>query len=180
MKIWYFVNNCLIKARIKKIILHMCDTYNRQVEQKPGGRGRGRKWATLGVHPLSWLLSNNRIEMVPFVSVPHTSSNRLLLSNQNKGCTPCVAHSLTLPLGPALLNLWNYNYLKHSTFRFNFIDFQLYIDFPFQFCVFTVKSPSVTQRSVSQENAYKKSLNPSPFLHKTIGSDNSFTLISGF
>ena len=79
--------------------------HNWQVEQKPGGRGR--EWATLGVHPLSWLLSNNRLEKVPFVSVPHTSSNRLLLSNQDKGCTPSVAHhSLTLPLGPALLNLW--------------------------------------------------------------------------
>ena len=77
-----------------------------QVEQKPGGRGRGREWATLGVHPLSWLLSSNRLEKVPFVSVPHTSSNRLLLSNQDKGCTPSVAHSLPLPLGPALLNLW--------------------------------------------------------------------------
>ena len=79
-----------------------------QVEQKPGGRGRGRgrEWATLGVHHLSWLLSNNRLEKVPFVSVPHTSSNRLLLSNQDKGCTPSVAHSLALPLGPALLNLW--------------------------------------------------------------------------
>ena len=32
---------------------------------------------------------------------------------------------------------------------------------------FTVKSPSVTQRSVSQENAF----------NKTIGSNNSFTLI---
>ena len=61
--------------------------------------------STLGVHPLSWLLSNNRLEKVPFVSVPHTSSNRLLLSNQDKGCTPSVAHSLALPLGPALLNL---------------------------------------------------------------------------
>ena len=30
----------------------------------------------------------------------------LLLSNQDKGCTPSVAHSLPLPLGPALLNLW--------------------------------------------------------------------------
>ena len=77
-----------------------------QVEQKPGGRLRGREWATLGVHPLSWLLSNNRLEKVPFVSVPHTSSNRLLLSNQDKGCTSSVAHSLALPLGPALLNLW--------------------------------------------------------------------------
>ena len=57
------------------------------------------------LHPLSWLLSNDRLEKVPFVSVPHTSSNRLLLSNQDKGCTPSVAHSLPLPLGPALLNL---------------------------------------------------------------------------
>ena len=81
-------------------------TVTRQVEQKPGGRGRGREWATLGVHPLSWLLSNNRLEKVPFVSVPNTSSNRLLLSNQVKGCTPSVAHSLALPLGPALLNIW--------------------------------------------------------------------------
>ena len=45
------------------------------------------------------------------------------------------------------------------------------------FAFFTVKSPSVTQRSVSQENAYKKSLNTSPLFHKTIGSYNSFTLI---
>ena len=66
----------------------------------PRGRARGRK--ILGVHPLSWLLSNNRLEKVPFVSVPHTSSNRLLLSNQDKVCTPRVAHSLALPLGPAL------------------------------------------------------------------------------
>ena len=78
---------------------------NRQVEQKQGGRGR--EWVTLGLHPLSWLLSNNQLEKVPFVSVPHTFSNRLLLiSNQDKGCTPSVAHSLPLPLGPALLNLW--------------------------------------------------------------------------
>ena len=95
-------------------ILIMCHSYScilsewhiRQVEQKPGGRGSGREWATLGVHPLSWLLSNNRLEKLPFVSVPHTSSNWLLLSNQDKGCTPSVAHSLALPLGPALLNLW--------------------------------------------------------------------------
>ena len=39
----------------------------------PRGRARGRK--ILGVHPLSWLLSNNRLEKVPFVRVPHTSSN---------------------------------------------------------------------------------------------------------
>ena len=57
VKFWYFVNNCLIKAWILKILLNTCDTYN-------------------------------------------------------------------------------YDYLKYSTFRFNFIDFQLYIDFSFQFCFF--------------------------------------------
>ena len=62
----------------------------------------------------SWLLSNNRLEKVPFVSVLHTSSNRLLLSNQDKGCTPSVAHSLPLPLGPALLNLWTVNCVMHD------------------------------------------------------------------
>ena len=33
-----------------------------------------------------------------------------------------------------MCDTYNYDYLKNSTFRFNFIDFQ--IDFPFQFCVF--------------------------------------------
>ena len=43
----------------------------------------------------------------------------------------------------------------------------------------TVKSPNVrpTQRSVSQENAFKKSKNMLPFFRKTTGSNNSFTLI---
>ena len=107
--------NCLVLSRgaqeacplmlcltsIRPLSCHILERFSRA-----GPRGRGREWATLGVHPLSWLLSNNRLEKVPFVSVLHTPSNRLLLSNQDKGCTPCVAHSLPLPLGPALLNLW--------------------------------------------------------------------------
>ena len=97
------------KSQILKILrvtsIQHQGVYTRQVEQKPGGRGRGREWASLGVHPLSWLLSNNWLEKVSFVSVPHTSSNRLLLSNQDKGCTPTLA----LPLGPALLNLRTLN-----------------------------------------------------------------------
>ena len=80
----------------------------------------------LGVHPLSWLLSNNRLEKVPFESVPHTSSNRLLLSNQDKGCNPSVAHSLALPLDLALLNLWTmqnaYTYNIGNTFIRNIQD----------------------------------------------------------
>ena len=48
------------------------------------------------------------------------------------------------------------DYLQHITFRFNLIDFQSNTDFPSKFCVF-FKSPSVTQRPVSQENAFKKS-----------------------
>ena len=44
------------------------------------------------------------------------------------------------------------------------------------FAFFTVESPSVTERPVSQENAFEKSKNPSPFSRKTISLDNSFTL----
>ena len=33
--------------------------------------------------------------------------NRLLLSYQDKGCTPSVAHSLALPLGPGLYHVSN-------------------------------------------------------------------------
>ena len=64
-----------------------------------GPRGRAREWATLGVHPLSWLLSNNRLEEVCGTLTKGTFSSRLLLSNQDKGCTPSVAHSLPLPPG---------------------------------------------------------------------------------
>ena len=73
---------------------------------RAGPRGRGREWVTLGVHPLSWLLSNNRLEEVCGTLTKGIFSSRLLLSNQDKGCTPSVANSLPLPLGPALLNLW--------------------------------------------------------------------------
>ena len=45
-----------------------------------------------------------------------------------------------------MCDTYNCDYLKHSTFRFNLVDFQLNTDFP-----------SIIQRSVSQENAYKKS-----------------------
>ena len=70
-----------------------------------------------------------------------------------------------------------YYYLTHTTFRFGLIDFQLNIDFTSQFYIFYRKSYNVTQRSVSKENAFKKSKNLSPFLRKTIGSNKSFTLI---
>ena len=38
---------------------------------------------------------------------------------------------------------YNCDYLKHSTLRFNLIDFQLNTHFPSQFCVFYCK---ITQR----------------------------------
>ena len=62
---------------------------------------------------MSWLLSNNRLEEVCSTLTKGTFSSRLLLSNQVKGCSPSVAHSLPLPLGPALLNLSNVM-LSHS------------------------------------------------------------------
>ena len=68
------------------------------------------------------------------------------------------------------------NYLTHTTFRFYLIDVQLNTDFPSQFCVFTAKSPSVTQRSISPENVLKRQ-KPVAFFRKTTGSNNYFTLI---
>ena len=38
-----------------------------------------------------------------------------------------------------MYDTYSYNYLKHSTFRFNLIDFQLNTDFPSQFCIFYCK-----------------------------------------
>ena len=62
-----------------------------------------------------------------------------------------------------MCDLYNCDYLQHNISRFNLIDFSLIEFFLPSFAFFTVKSPSVIQRSVSEENAYKKSKNPSPF-----------------
>ena len=77
LKIWYFVNNCLIKSLNLKTLLHKCDTYN------------------------------------------------------------C-------------------DYLPHTIFHFYPIELQLNTDFPPQFEFFSLKSPSVTQRWVSQETLLKR------------------------
>ena len=66
---------------------------------RAGLRGRAREGATLGVHPLSWLLSNNRLEEVCGTLTKGTFSSQLLLSNQDKGCARSVAQSLPLPPG---------------------------------------------------------------------------------
>ena len=102
------VHRPLLLYIVSQKILYMRDFVLERFS-RAGPRGRGREWATLGVHPLSWLLSNNRLEEVCGTFTTGTFSSRLLLSNQDKGCTPSVAHSLPLPLGPALLNLWIVN-----------------------------------------------------------------------
>ena len=57
-----------------------------------------------------------------------------------------------------MCDTYNCDYLKHSTFRSNLNQFSVKYRFPFPILLFlTVKSPSVTQRSVSEENAYKRS-----------------------
>ena len=72
------------------------------------------------------------------------------------------------------VTLHNCNYLPNTISRFNLIDFQLKTYFFPNDSFFTVKSPSDTQRSVSQENAFQKRKNPSLILC----SNNSFTLIA--
>ena len=68
--------------------------------------------------------------------------------------------------------------------RFYLIDFIVKYIFPFPifrfFTYFSAKSQSVTQRSVTQEKHEKciqKGKHQSIFLRKTIGSNNSFTLL---
>ena len=68
-------------------------------------------------------------------------------------------------------NMWNL-----GQFCEKMIFCQIKILFP-NFVSFTVKSPGITQRSVSQENAFKKSYNLSPIFCNTIDSNNYFTLI---
>ena len=78
-----------------------------------------------------------------------------------------------------MCDTYNCDHLPHTIFGFYFIDFQLNTDLlPNLAAFFTVKSPGVTQRSVSQENDFKRSKNLSAFFfRKVIGSNNSFTLI---
>ena len=77
-----------------------------------------------------------------------------------------------------MCDTFNNDYLQHSTFCFNLINFLLDTVLPSQFCIFYCKITfSITQRSVSQENAFKKSKNLLLFILKTVSSNNSFTLI---
>ena len=101
---------CLERGCFKKVVVTFwtpCTYKQVQTLCRAGPRGRAREWTTLGVHPLSWLLNNNRLEEVCGTLTKGTFSSRLLLSNQDKGCTPSVVLPLVLPLGPALHNLSN-------------------------------------------------------------------------
>ena len=56
-----------------------------------------------------------------------------------------------------------YNYEKYSSFRFNFIDFQLFIDFPFQFCVFYRKITKRHSKIDFSRKCLQKELKPAAF-----------------
>ena len=80
-------------------------------------------------------------------------------------------HNKHSVLGDALIYFGNCVYMPHTIFWVKY-------RFPFRILrFFTETSPSVTQRSVSQENAFKNSKNLSLFFLKPIGSNNSFMLI---
>ena len=80
--------------------------HSREVQQSGAKRKRKRMSGTRGTS-FVLVISNNRLEEVCGTLTTGTFSNRLLLSNQDKGCTPSVVHSLPLPLGPAQLNLYS-------------------------------------------------------------------------
>ena len=69
--------------------------------------------------------------------------------------------------------------IKSSAQQILFLPSQIKVNYRFPFPIlrcFSAISPSVTQRSVSQENIFKKNKHPSPFLQENIGT-NIFTLI---
>ena len=47
-----------------------------------------------------------------------------------------------------------YDYLQHSTFHFNLINFQLNTDFPSQFCIFYRKTGTVEERDKKRISFY--------------------------
>ena len=51
-------------------------------------------------------------------------------------CQQLLNWSSSLKILLHMCDTYNCDYLKHSTLRFNLIDFQLNTDFPSQFCVF--------------------------------------------
>ena len=97
-----------------------------------------------------------RDEAVGLKSCKYTWKITILVKMWNLGqnrenlifCQYLLNWSSNLKILLPMFDKYNCDYLKHSTFRFNLIDIQLNTDFPSQFCV--------TQRSVSQENAYNK------------------------
>ena len=70
-----------------------------------------------------------------------------------------------------MCDTYNCDYLPYTLFHLYLIDFLLNTDFPSNCCIF---NHSITQKSVSQENAFKKSKNQSAFVRKTIGSNIFF------
>ena len=54
-------------------------------------------------------------------------------------CQLLLNWSANLKILLHMCDTYNCDYLQHSTFRFNLIDFQLNTDFPSQFCVFYCK-----------------------------------------
>ena len=82
VKVKGFVLECVNGVQVR---VHVdpgaVQAYTVQRFSRAGPRGRGREWATLGVHPLSWLLSNNRLEEVCSTLTKGTFSSRLLQSS---------------------------------------------------------------------------------------------------
>ena len=70
------------------------------------------------------------------------------------------------------------DYLSHTTFHFYLINFQLNTDFPSQFWDFYSKKNHIVllKDRFLKKMLLKRAKNLSPFFHKTIGSNNSFTL----
>ena len=77
-----------------------------------------------------------------------------------------------------MCDTYNCDYLKHSIFRFNLIDFQLNTAFPSQFYVFYSKNHLASLKDRFSRKCLQKELKPVAFSSQNyIGSGNYFTLI---
>ena len=76
-----------------------------------------------------------------------------------------------------IYDTYNWDYLPHTTFHFYFIHFQLKYRFPYPSLRFYGKITKRYSKIGFSRKCLKKMQKPVALFHKTIGSNNSFTLI---
>ena len=144
----YYCGDWHILSFVQKCFKYTFETWNQTVIV-----GNQNQWSILAAH--NWQKWKRvfltcpchkiyRDEAVGLKSCKYTWKITIFVKMWNLGqyrenwifCQWLLNWSLNLKILLHMCNTYNCDYLKHSTFRFNIIDFQLNTDFPSQFCVF--------------------------------------------